>query len=293
MTDQTLSGAGGYDWLEVWRRMYDAERRQAEMATDPNFERQADMWALQATRFAKASRRAPQPDGFMQLLLPRLRSTDTVLDIGSGSGRYVPLLARTVAQVLALEPSPAMRAQLEQRISEEQLTNVTIIADPWPMGDPPRVDVAISAHVVYGVREIGPFLQAMDAVARRACYLYLGMRHPAAVLSPFWERFHGMARLPLPCALEAVNALHQIGIPASMEMVPVTNRLRFADADEALHDIRLRLRFAPDQRRDAALVAAIGEMLEPEADGSLAPPRQPRHAAVIWWQPATSQPDCT
>ncbi|MGB9633644.1 MAG: class I SAM-dependent methyltransferase, partial [Chloroflexaceae bacterium] len=105
--------AGGYDWLETWRRMYDQERAQGEAAMDPAFGCSADYWAHRAGRFAAAARRHPQPDSSMEWLFPRLRPDDTVLDIGAGTGRYLPHLARRVAHVVAVEPSPAMRAELE------------------------------------------------------------------------------------------------------------------------------------------------------------------------------------
>src|SRR5215213_9315402 len=118
--------AGGYDWLAIWRRMYDDERNQAENATLPGFIAQADCWSGQAQRFAAAAQRAPQLDGFMRFLLPKLRPSDRLIDIGAGTGRYEPLLAGAVAELLAVEPSPAMRAQLEQSLAAEQLTNVPV-----------------------------------------------------------------------------------------------------------------------------------------------------------------------
>src|SRR5690242_17649061 len=125
MPQQSYS-AGGYDWLATWRLMYDQERVQAEDATLPGFTRQADCWS---GRFASAAQRAPQPDGFMRFLLPRLRPTDRLLDIGAGTGRYEPLLAASVAEVQAVEPSPAMRAQLEQQLVSAQVSNVRVVPE--------------------------------------------------------------------------------------------------------------------------------------------------------------------
>jgi SAM-dependent methyltransferase len=279
---------GGFDWLDVWRRMYDEERAQAERATAPGFQVGEDYWAAQADRFAAAARRTPQPDAFMQRVLPHLRPSDTLLDIGAGSGRYLAVLARTCARVIALEPSPAMRAHLERRVAEERLENVTVLAGGWPVDDAPPCDVAISAHVLYGVREAGPFLEGMHAVARRACYLYLALRHPSSFIGPFWRQFHGEERLPLPGALECLCALHQLGIPAGLELVPIGSRIVFASEEEALADVRFRLRFPPDPQRDAAIRAAIRALFEPTAEGQLTPPGQPRHAALISWEhPAT------
>lgn len=275
--------AGGQDWLALWRAMYDAERAQGEAATDPEFERHADQWASRAARFAAASRRQPQPDSFMAWLTPRLRPGDRVLDVGAGSGRYLPYLARQVAEVVAVEPSPAMRAELAQTLAAEPGGAVRTLAASWPADEPVAADVVISAHVVYGVREIGPFLQAMDAAATRLCALYLGLRHPTWAMAPLWERVHGEPRLPLPAALEALAACHQLGLPARLELVPAATAFRFADADEALDEARARLRLAPQPERDARLREALADLLVDGGDGTLVSRTQQRHAAVIWW----------
>lgn len=274
--------AGGHDWLAVWRQMYAAERAQAESVTTAAFQQTADHWAGRANRFAALSQREQQPDESMRWLLPHLRREDTVLDIGAGTGRYLPVLAGRVARVIAVEPSPAMREQMHQHIAAEGLQNVEVLAEGWPLAQPIQADVAFSAHALYGVREIGPFLQAMHAAARRLCVLFLMIRHRNVLFSPFWQRFHGQPRLPLPGALEACNALFQLGYPAELRLVR-RSYTGYADADEALQDIRHKLRLVPDPARDAELAAAIAELLVGAPDGSLLPPGMPRHAAIIWW----------
>ena len=276
--------AGGYDWLATWRRMYDDERNQAEAAMLPGFVAQPDCWSGQAERFAAAAQRAPQPDGFLRFLLPRLRPGDRLIDIGAGTGRYEPMLASAVAELLAVEPSPSMRARLEQRLADEQLTNVRVVANAWPNADASACDVAIAAHVLYGVREIEPFLRGMDASAGRACFLLLAFRHPSSFVSPFWERLYGVPRLPLPGALECLNALYQLGITARLELVPLTSRLSYANQQEALDDLRWRLRAPAQPEYDRRIAAAIADLLVPTDDGRLAPRDMPDQAAVIWWE---------
>jgi SAM-dependent methyltransferase len=264
--------------------MYDEERNQAESATLPGFVAHADCWSGQAERFAAAAQRAPQPDGFMRFLLPRLRSGDRLIDIGAGTGRYEPLLSAAVAEVLAVEPSPSMRARLEQRLADEQVANVRVVAGGWPDVDVPACDIAIAAHVLYGVRQIEPFLRAMDAAAGRACFLLLAFRHPSSFVSPFWERLYGVPRLPLPGALECLNALYQLGIAAQLDLVPVASRLSYADEREALADLRWRLRAPEQPEYDRRIAAAVAELLDQTDDGRLAPRDMPDQAAVIWWE---------
>ncbi len=287
MSQQGYS-AGGYDWLATWRRMYDDERNQAEDSVLPGFVAQPDCWSGQAERFAAAAQRAPQPDGFLRFLLPRLRPGDRLIDIGAGTGRYEPLLASAVAELLAVEPSPSMRVRLEQRLADEQLTNVRVVAQAWPSADASACDVAIAAHVLYGVRDIEPFLSGMDTAAGRACFLLLAFRHPSSFVSPFWERLYGVPRLPLPGALECLNALYQLGITARLELVPLTSRLSYANQQEALDDLRWRLRAPAQPEYDRQIATAIAELLAPTDDGRLAPRDMPNQAAVIWWERTAS-----
>jgi SAM-dependent methyltransferase len=285
VSERATLRAGGQEWLELWRSMYDAERAQGEAATDPAFGRHADAWAGRAARYAAASRRNPMPDSFMRWLEPQLRADDVVADVGAGSGRYLPSLARRAAEVIAVEPSAAMRGELEAVVAAEGLGNVRVIAESWPLEGGLEADVVISAHVVYGVREIGPFLEGLNRAARRLSALYLGLRHPTWALAPFWERMHGQPRLPLPAALEALAACHQLGLPAQLALVPAPAAFRFLSRADALEDLYLRLQLTPSATRDAALQAAMDELLVPTEDGMLMPRTQQRHAAVVWWEP--------
>lgn len=241
-----------------------------------------DSWVGKARRFAQAHDRAPQPDACMRFLLPYLRATDTVLDIGAGAGRHALFLAQQVAQVIAVEPSPAMRQQLEARRTDEQAARLTLVDDSWPDATVPQCDVAICSHVLYGVREVGPFLAAMHAAARRACFVLLGMQQPSFALAPFWERIHGATRYPLPGAIECLNVLHQLGIPANLTLVP-SSHFVFAGREEALEDLRWRLMLPEDVLDDAALLGLIDELLEHDGNGRFRPRDQPAHAAVLWW----------
>ncbi|MFV9503645.1 MAG: class I SAM-dependent methyltransferase [Oscillochloridaceae bacterium umkhey_bin13] len=283
MNPATNVRVGGYDWLTTWRLMYDAERAQGEAATDPAFGRSEDAWAGRAQRYASAMRQQTQPDPFMRWLLPQLRLSDRVLDVGAGTGRYLPFLAQHVRQVIAVEPSPAMRAELAHTLHEAGVQNVQVIPGTWPLAEPIQADVLISAHVVYGVREIGPFLEGCATAARRLCALWLGLQHPTSTLAPFWERVHGEPRLPLPGALEALAACYQLGLPANLALLEAGRSFRFPSLEVALEEIRMRLRLTPEPSRDAAILAAITELLEPTADGALMPRGPQLPHAVVWW----------
>lgn len=274
------TGAGGLDWLAIWRQMRDAEHAQTDAYARK--EQEADSWVGKARRFAQAHDRASQPDEFLRFVLPHLRATDTVLDIGAGAGRHALFLARQVAQVVAVEPSASMRAQLEARRTDQDGARLTLLDGAWPDALVPQCDVAISSHVLYTVREVGPFLTAMDAAARRACFVLLGLQQPSFALAPFWERIHGTTRLPLPGAIECLNVLYQLGIPANLTLIPASYFI-FAGREEAVEDVRWRMMLPENVLDDAALLALVDELLDHDDAGRLAPRAQPGYAAVLWW----------
>ncbi|MBK7330534.1 MAG: class I SAM-dependent methyltransferase [Dehalococcoidia bacterium] len=103
---------------------------------------------------------------------------ETWLDIGAGAGRYALPLALAGASVVALDPSKAMLAGLREAMTEFEVGGIKAIEARWPTEDPPVADVAFIAHVSYDIAEIGPFLDAMEASARRMCVAVLLSRRP-------------------------------------------------------------------------------------------------------------------
>lgn len=274
---------GELDWLHIWRDMYDREREQGESTTHPDMHRSTDQYATAASRYARNVKRVPQPDAFMRWLLPQLQTGETVLDIGAGSGRYVAPLAEAGMHVKALEQSPAMREQIGLIMQERNLPHVEIIAERWPTPQPVVCDVAIAAHVLYAVRDIAPFILAMQASARKRCVILLGVRHPTTPVLPLWQSYHGSERLPLPGALECMGALAQLGIAANLHVLPAPAPISYASIEEAATEMCYRLRLPygePYQQQLADLIARdwiLGD------DGGVTSPHTPPPHAAIWW----------
>ena len=58
-----------------------------------------------------------------------------------------------------------------------------------------EADVALIAHVGYDIEAIGPFVRAMESVARRLCVAVLMERQPASIADVCWPPVHGEARV--------------------------------------------------------------------------------------------------
>jgi hypothetical protein len=91
-----------------------------------------------------------------------------------------------------------MLDQLREGMDEHGIRNVRVVQSRWPMPDPPTADVTLIAHVGYDIEEIGPFLDAMEASARRLCVAMLVTPSPPQPAERFWPPIHGEARVPLP-----------------------------------------------------------------------------------------------
>ncbi len=275
--------AGGVDWREVCVRMREESARQTERLADPEFRLPPDAWQPRAARFARRVRAETRPDPVVEWLRTRLRPGDSVLDVGAGTGRYARHLSGLVDRVVAVEPSPAMRAELERLLAEERRTNVAVVPESWPLPSAARADVVFCAHVVYSVPDLVPFLEALDAAAGRLCVVVCGLQPPNAVLAPVWEAVHGETRRPLPGALEILNLLHQLGLRAGLEILArEDDHFRYESRDDALRALRKRLHLLPRPETDARILGTLDALFAHHADGSCSIRPVPRDA-VLWW----------
>jgi ubiquinone/menaquinone biosynthesis C-methylase UbiE len=92
----------------------------------------------------------------------------TVLDLGSGTGRYSGLLADGLdAQVVGVEPSDRMRAVAEAESGHPRVTFVKGSAEAIPLGDG-SVDVAWLSQVIHHVPDLQALVRELGRVVRPA-----------------------------------------------------------------------------------------------------------------------------
>ncbi|NUU24280.1 MAG: class I SAM-dependent methyltransferase, partial [Streptomycetaceae bacterium] len=123
------------------------------------------------------------------------RSVDTaagpVLDIGAGTGISTQVVADTLpdARIVAVEPSPAMRAGLDARIRENPTLRERVVVCPTPLEEA-TLPVRVSAVVATAV------LHHFDADGRRRL---LGLL--AEHLAPGAPAFVEVQEPPEPCSV--------------------------------------------------------------------------------------------
>jgi SAM-dependent methyltransferase len=245
-----------------------------------------DYWARRAKSYSRFAGESQSEDPFVERLLRRFGTEDTVLDVGAGTGRHAVPLARHVRRVIAVDPSAAMLRFLRQGATEAGLDNVDIFEGAWPdiERDVPAADVAISAHVLYPIEDVAPFLVALDGHARRTCFLHLMARQPWFDEMGLWEAVHGDQRLPQPTYIDVVNLLHQLGAYANVAIDWVETPRRYASLDEAVEVFAETVAAGEDAARLERLRNALSRRLESAEDGRLSLPLDSYPLATVWWE---------
>lgn len=267
-----------------WRALVagrDTQRGTEQRDGDPT----RDPWRGRADRFAAYSAELPADDPLSLRLRAAVRADDTVLDVGAGAGRYAVPLAGLARAVVAVEPSPAMRRHLVARVDAAGASNVTVVGAAWPDAEVDTADVTLCAHVVYGVREIRPFLRALDERTRRLCLIAIRVeQHPGMI---------ELARLVLdeervrqPALIDLYNALAALDIAADVQIGPVSSGFRFADHADAAAHYADRLRIPADDAAMERLHAALVAHLIQGRDGRWRWPGPLPRNAIVSWTPA-------
>lgn len=277
MSDLLRPDAAGA--LEGWRRRVSANREQAERLREGSPPR--DFYAAVASDFRANPRRTDEPA--LELLRALVQPGETWLDIGAGGGRYALPLALLAKSVIAVEPSEGMRGVLQTGMAEHGISNIELVAERWPMRNAPIGDVALIAHIGYDLEEIGPFLDAVEASARRLCVAVLVTPSPPFPAEPFWPPIHGEARVSLPGLTEFLHLLLARGRLFELRLC-ARAPLAHADRDGPLRWLYQQLFVAPDTTKGQRLAALAREAIT-SRNGRWALSWSPVPVGIVSWRP--------
>ncbi len=246
-----------------------------------------DYWADRAANFRPG--RMPVPE--LEPLLALAEPGDTWLDIGAGGGRFAVPLAEKVARVVAVEPSPAMRAQLADAAREAGRGNIDVIDMAWPPpgdGLVPAGDVALAANVLYAIDDLGSFLAAMERHARRLCAVVAFDRAPNTPLPGLWRELWGSEFRELPALRELVAVLLAMGRRVRVEPVATPAR-EPRPLDEVVGEYAWMYHVRPGLADYEERLARFRELVARACDaggGLVRAPVVRRYSSVISWPPA-------
>lgn len=268
---------------QAWADRVAANREQAErLREEPDG---GDHYRPLASAFRADPRRTG--DSALDALLEISRVDDTWADIGAGAGRFSLPLALRVRRVIAIEPSPAMRAEMANLQIEHGISNVDLRDQRWPSDDPEisdMADVALISHVGYDIEEMGRFLDTMERAATRECVALQYDRSPGSLFWQVWPAIHGEEHAHLPGATEFIDLLKSRGAQIdAQELERGGDRPRFVfeAPEQAMEWARRRLWLSEGSQKLNALREAVAELLI-EREGGWTLPDRPRQMLIRW-----------
>ena len=261
--------------MRAWAARVRANREQVDQFREASA---ADFYAPIAGMFRADPRRRDEPT--LEALRELVQPTDTLLDIGAGGGRYALPLALVAREVVAIEPSDAMRRVLADGMAEYDIRNIRAVHGRWPeVAREVSGDVALMSHIGYDVEDIGPFLDAMDTAARRVRIAVLLSQPPPTEADRFWPLIHGVERAALPSLPEFLSLLLARGRLFEVRLVDRSPQT-YEQPDQALAWLRQQLWTAPGSQKDTLLERLARARLR-ERDGRLALSWEPVRVGVV------------
>jgi len=272
---------------EQWRGLVEGRLAEMERLQTGRGDVGGAFWDKRWRRIAKGPMASAEGDPMLSRLRRAVGRSGraTVLDVGSGPGRFAVAIAPRARQVTAVDPSTKMLALLRRRAREAGAGNVRTVHGYWQDVEVEPADVVLCSHVVTLVADVVPFVRKLDAAARKRVLLYVGGYAVDGILDPFWRRFHGRPRHPGASWVDALAVLEEQGIDASVEVVELPTWSRhetLADAVEAYRD-----QLVLPRTKDAG--DALTRLLDPwlqRRGGYLRAPFRTQPAAILSWVPS-------
>jgi len=270
------------NWNELWKAIHVSSRLRTEKDRDPG-----KIWNKKAgayNRITKDEKESTKQEISMLDLLP----TDTVLDMGAGTGRLAVPIAGMVSHVTALDASAEMLTHLKERMAAEGRTNYSVVVKRWEDvvigSDLPVHDVVIAAFSL-GLYDVGAALLKLDAAAKRSVHLFWHMgewRGPAEMA--LYTAVHGeegTRQVGYPDALFLVNILHGLGIYADIRIYRALWETVYDSPEEAAEQwITMH---APDYEDIELVTRHFRERLEKDSEGKFHE-RSVRTTAMVSWK---------
>ncbi len=213
------------DFADIWNRTIREHVSARHLAAvDQAF------WATKAEANATWTRRTPETIEQVRLLL---KDSESLLDVGSGTGRYALQLAPFVERVTALDYSAAMLAQLNVKQRAMAIKNVEAKLGNILTADVKAHDTVLAAWSLYSSADILMTFKHLLSLSNKQLIILdddsSGSPH-RQLRRQLWEP----RPPPMPKYLVLTGALWQLGIRADIRVIQETSIMQFSSREAFL-----------------------------------------------------------
>ena len=268
--------------IDSWKLRVESHHEQSLKIMDESW-RQGDFWKNVAHMFRADPHRTD--DEALDAISELVSTDSTVLDVGGGAGRFAVALSLKCKSVTVVDPSESMLEQLQEATTEAGQSNVASVHSDWETAEVEPENIVLCSHVVYGVADIRPFIEKLNAHAIERVVLLSFADSPQASVAPLWDPVHGEQRINLPALPELVNVLWQMDIYPNIRMLTSTTAQSFESVESAKEELSSRLFLGDESPARARLESVIGDYLEKFDDGYRIVGARPIRQGIITWTP--------
>ncbi len=240
-------------------------------------------WDKKACSFSSRNKSTEYVDLILSHL--PLRSSFTVLDIGSGPGTLALPLARKVKSVTAIDFSHGMLNVIDELACREKIDNIKTVQcaweDDWQQKGLQPHDIAIASRSM-GVKDLKTALGKINSYGSR--YVFLTDRVGA---TPFEERaFAALGRefSPGPDYIYTINMLYSLGIHPNVTVLKLQQDVVYDSMAEAINSYTWMFHDITPLERISLEKYLAGKIIHSEGDRLTIRRDSPPQWALISWE---------
>ena len=155
----------------------------------------------------------------LDFLRSLVRTDDTLLDVGAGTGRFAIPLCDEVHSISAVDHSPHMLDILRRKIAAIDTDSITTTEGEWPHVEVKPHDVVLAAWSLYRSVDLHAALQACVAATRRSLVIIMGVGDSPPHRRHVTELFGRWGESTVPGHLYVAGVLWEMGLLAEVRIL--------------------------------------------------------------------------